>query len=155
MTQETNHYKIIFIFIFISIYIYDVYTTRFVREKNDYKGPWNLPKRRAKKHPLAPKRPMSAFLKYSQNKRSDVKEQNPDMSNTDVSRLLGEMWRNASEEVRRPYVEDEETERALYKEQIKHWRDDQGKLDAASRISHHSVRGQQQRHPRHSIQQLD
>lgn len=95
---------------------------------------------------------MSAFLKYSQNKRSDVKEQNPDMSNTDVSRLLGEMWRNASEEDRRPYVEDEETERALYKEQIKNWRDDQGKLDAASRTSHHSVRGQQQqnRHPRHN-----
>jgi hypothetical protein len=28
---------------------------RFVREKNDFKGTWNLPKKRAKKHPGAPK----------------------------------------------------------------------------------------------------
>jgi hypothetical protein len=46
---------------------------RFVREKAAYKGPWAVPKRRAKKHPLAPKRPMSAFLKYSQKRRSVVK----------------------------------------------------------------------------------
>ena len=30
---------------------------RYMREKTDYSGPWNIPKRRAKKHPLAPKRP--------------------------------------------------------------------------------------------------
>jgi hypothetical protein len=28
---------------------------RFVREKAVYKGPWTIPKRRAKKHPMAPK----------------------------------------------------------------------------------------------------
>jgi HMG (high mobility group) box len=110
-----------------------------VREKNDYKGEWNLPKRRAKKHPLAPKRPMSAFLKYSQNKRSDVKEQNPSMSNTDVSRLLGEMWRNASDDERQPYVDEEQVERANYNERIKEWREEQGKIDASTRKSHHSV----------------
>jgi HMG (high mobility group) box len=112
---------------------------RYVREKNDYKGEWNLPKRRAKKHPMAPKRPMSAFLKYSQNKRSDVKEQNPSMSNTDVSRLLGEMWRNASDEERRPYVQEEQIERANYNERIKEWREEQAKIDASSRKSHHTV----------------
>ncbi len=30
---------------------------RYAREKADYNGPLNLVKRRAKKHPLAPKRP--------------------------------------------------------------------------------------------------
>lgn len=112
---------------------------RFVREKAEYKGPWVVPKRRAKKHPLAPKRPMSAFLKYSQKRRSAVKEQNPDMSNTDVSRLLGEMWRNASSEERAPYVEQEELERAQYKAEIKKWRQEQAKADAASRASHRTV----------------
>ena len=51
----------------------------FVREKEQYKGEWSIPKRRAKKHPGAPKRPMSAFLKYSQSRRGKVKEDNPDM----------------------------------------------------------------------------
>jgi HMG (high mobility group) box len=82
---------------------------------------------------------MSAFLKYSQKRRSMVKEKNPDMSNTDVSRLLGEMWRSASPSERAPYVEQEEVERAQYKEEIKSWRDEQAKLDAASRTSHHAV----------------
>ena len=59
---------------------------RYVREKSSFTGQWNIPKRRAKKNPLAPKRPMSAFLKYSQTRRKLVKKENPDMSNTDVSR---------------------------------------------------------------------
>lgn len=112
---------------------------RFVREKAAYKGPYNIPKRRAKKHPMAPKRPMSAFLKYSQSRRTKVKADNPDMSNTDVSRLLGEMWRNATPRERAPYVEQEEKERAIYKENIRKWRDDQARMDAASRTSHQTV----------------
>jgi len=36
-------------------------------------------------------------------------------------------------------VEQEERERALYKENIRKWRDDQAKLDAASRTSHQTV----------------
>lgn len=67
----------------------------------------SMPKRRAKKHPLAPKRPMSAFLKYSKNRRKVLKAEYADMDNTDVSRLLGEMWRNASEEQKRPFKDTE------------------------------------------------
>jgi len=62
------------------------------------------------------------------------------MSNTDVSRLLGEMWRSASPSEKKPYVEQEEIERAAYKEEIKQWRQKQAKLDAASRTSHQSVK---------------
>ena len=50
---------------------------------------------------------MSAFLKYSLSRRKAVKADNPDMNNTDISRLLGEMWRNAHEEEKRPYIEEE------------------------------------------------
>ena len=50
---------------------------------------------------------MSAFLKYSLSRRKSVKADNPDMNNTDISRLLGEMWRNACEQEKRPYIEKE------------------------------------------------
>lgn len=109
---------------------------RFVREKSEYKGPHIVPKRRAKKNPLAPRRPMSAFLKFSQIWRKKVKRENPDMANTDVSRLLGEMWRNASVHEKRPYREQEEKERAVYKEDMKRFRDIQAQKDAGSRTSH-------------------
>jgi hypothetical protein len=84
---------------------------------------------------------MSAFLKFSQRRRSSVKERNPDMSNTDVSRLLGEMWRNASPAERAPYVEEEEKERAAYKAEIQKWRNEQASIDAATRTSHRDVVG--------------
>lgn len=88
---------------------------------------------------MAPKRPPSAFLKFSQKQRPIVKRDNPDMRNTDVSRLLGEMWRSASTEEKEPYVTQEQQERAVYKEEIKKFNDKQAKVDAASRTSHKTV----------------
>jgi hypothetical protein len=82
---------------------------------------------------------MSAFLKYSQTRRKVVKKDNPDMSNTDVSRLLGEMWRNASQVDRAPYVNQEERERADYKQRIKAWKDKHAQIEAAQRTSHQKL----------------
>lgn len=82
---------------------------------------------------------MSAFLKYSQKRRQEVKEANPEMNNTDISRLLGELWRAADAVEKEPYVESEKVERAVYNETIATWRQEQAHLDAASRTSHHSV----------------
>ena len=61
------------------------------------------------------------------------------MNNTDISRLLGEMWRAADASEKEPYVESEKIERAMYNEAIATWREEQAQLDAASRTSHHSV----------------
>jgi hypothetical protein len=94
---------------------------------------------------------MSAFLKFSQSRRPKVKEENPDMGNTDVSRLLGEMWRNASAAEKAPYREEEEKERAVYKEEVKRFREKQSRLDAANRSTHHSaVQDYQQQQKPHS-----
>lgn len=65
---------------------------------------------------------MSAFLYFSQGRRKTIKDQNPEIKNTQVSRLLGEMWRNASEEDRKPYVDKEKKEREKYKVAIADWR---------------------------------
>ena len=97
---------------------------RYLVEKASYTGPWQVPYKRAKKDPSAPKRPMSAFLYFSQGRRQQIKDKNPDIKNTEVSRLLGELWRNATEEERRPYVEKEREEREKYKVSIADWRKD-------------------------------
>lgn len=110
---------------------------RFMIEKSQYTGPWQVPWKRAKKDPSAPKRPMSAFLYFSQGRRSQIKADNPDMRNTQVSRILGEMWRNLSDEERKPHVEKERKEREKYKIAIAEWKKEheakqeaQRKLDA-------------------------
>lgn len=95
---------------------------RYMVEKATYTGPWQVPWKRAKKDPTAPKRPMSAFLNFSQDKRRRIKEENPNIRNTEVSRILGELWRNASEEEKRPHIEREKEEREKYKESIAEWR---------------------------------
>jgi len=76
---------------------------RYLIEKSQYTGPWQVPWKRAKKDPTAPKRPMSAFLYFSQGRRSEIKAANPELRNTQVSRILGEMWRNLSDDQRRPH----------------------------------------------------
>jgi hypothetical protein len=51
---------------------------------------------------------MSAFLRYSKSHRKKVKKENPDVDNTDISRLLGYKWNNAtSEREKEPFVTKE------------------------------------------------
>lgn len=88
---------------------------RYMAEKATYTGPWQIPKKRAKKDPAAPKRPMSAFLLFSQDKRRIIKEKNPEMRNTEVSKVLGDMWRNATPEEKEPHLQRELKEREQYK----------------------------------------
>ena len=105
---------------------------RYLLEKSQYTGPWQVPWKRVKKDPSAPKRPMSAFLYFSQGKRTEIKEERPEIKNTEVSRVLGEMWRNLSAEERAPYVERERQVRETYKIAIAEWRENN---DAKKQLS--------------------
>ena len=113
---------------------------RYLVEKASYTGPWQVPWKRAKKDPSAPKRPMSAFLYYSQGKRREIKDANPTLKNTEVSRLLGEMWRAAPMEEKTPFIEKEKEEREKYKVRIADWR----KEDSARQEQERKEQEQQQ-----------
>ena len=47
------------------------------------------------------------------------------MKNTEISRILGGLWRNITEEEKRPHIEQEERERKKYKTDMIKWRKDQ------------------------------
>jgi len=95
---------------------------RFMNEKATYTGPWQLPQKRAKKDPTAPKRNSSAFLLYSKKKRSELRKSNPGMKNTEISGLLGKLWRSMPAEEKRPHVEREKEERQQYKVAMAEWK---------------------------------
>lgn len=48
-------------------------------------------------------RPPNAFILYSQAMRSEVRQENPSLSNTEVSRLLGKMWKEVPNDVKLQY----------------------------------------------------
>ena len=90
-------------------------------------------KKKVPKDPDAPKRPMSAFLDYSKTFRSQVIRDNPEVKdNKDISKILGALWRNASEAERKPFVEKELKARLEYKEKSKVYRKQR---DAARKLN--------------------
>uniref|UniRef100_A0A7S2EU25 HMG box domain-containing protein n=1 Tax=Trieres chinensis TaxID=1514140 RepID=A0A7S2EU25_TRICV len=114
---------------------------RYMAEKAAYTGPWQVPYKRAKKDPSAPKRPMSAFLYFSQDKRRLIKEENPEMKNTEISVRLGEMWRHAPEAERQPHIDREIREREKYKIEMAKWRKEhEAKLEAQRRAQEEQLR---------------
>jgi len=97
---------------------------RYEVEKSLYTGPWKIPaKKRSQRDPNAPKRPMSAFLAYSHLKRAEVKANNADMNNAEISRVLAEMWKNAPEEEKKEHVDKEYGLRQKYLLEIAVWRE--------------------------------
>lgn len=107
---------------------------RYLAEKAVYTGPWTIPQhKRHKKDPTAPKRPMSAFLHFSQERRQAMRENSPELSNTEISKLLGKEWKNVAEEVRRPYIEREKIEREKYKEDMAKWKEEQKEKEAKAK----------------------
>lgn len=96
---------------------------RYEEERRTYRGPWKVAvSKKPYKDPNAPKRPMSAFLMYSNGRRAAVKKENPDFSNGEISRLLSEMWRKASDEDRQKYIKEEFELRTKYKEDMAKWK---------------------------------
>jgi hypothetical protein len=97
---------------------------RYETEKATYTGPWKVSiTKRNQKDPTAPKRPMSAFLSYSNSKRSGVRVKHPTLNNTEISRILATMWKDAPEDERKVHIEREAELRRTYKINLANWQD--------------------------------
>ena len=96
---------------------------RYKMEKTMYSGPWKvLAKKRSLKDPEAPKRPMSAFLSFSNSRRGKVKSENPNAKNAEVSRILAQMWKDAPEKERKEHIDKEYKLRQEYKVAMAEWK---------------------------------
>lgn len=112
--------------------------TRYDVEKSQYKGPWKVAvgKRRLK-DPTSPKRPMSAFLAFSNKRRGMVKRKNPHMGNGELSKALSVMWKEAPNELRQKYIQDELVKREAYKVAMAAWK--KAKRDERQSCYHHEM----------------
>jgi HMG (high mobility group) box len=96
---------------------------RYEMEKAMYNGPWKVPMTtKREKDPTRPKRPMSAFLSYSNRKRAEVKEKNKNSKTADVSRILAQMWKEARPEEKKEFIDEEYSLRQDYKAAMAEWK---------------------------------
>jgi len=67
-------------------------------------GRENEIKHKKKKDPNAPKRPLTAYMLYSQEVRPGLKEKNPGKSVTDIAKLIGVQWNNLPQTQKNKFV---------------------------------------------------
>ncbi|KAJ1843715.1 hypothetical protein LPJ70_003275, partial [Coemansia sp. RSA 2708] len=71
------------------------------------------PKPRAKPKEKSGK-PTNAFIKYRNYKIAEFKANNPEISQTEISRMAGEWWRNEPDEVKMYYQRQYQEEKRIY-----------------------------------------
>ncbi|XP_014272993.1 transcription factor sem-2 [Halyomorpha halys] len=70
-----------------------------------------------KNNPNHIKRPMNAFMVWSQIERRKICEKQPDMHNAEISKHLGKVWKTLTEEDRQPFIDEAERLRVMHLQQ--------------------------------------
>jgi HMG (high mobility group) box len=94
--------------------------TRYQNEMKDY-----VPARgeatkaaKPKKDPNAPKKPLTSFMLFSNEVRSEIKKENPDMSFGELGKKIGELFRALSSEKKQKYEDMAKREKERYKKAL-------------------------------------
>ncbi|XP_070540817.1 high mobility group protein 20A-like [Ptychodera flava] len=90
-------------------------------EPKKRKGGWPKGKKRKKdsKDTGTPKAPTTAYVLYLNEQRSKIKEENPEMAFTDVTKLLGSQWSSMTADEKQKYVEEAENDKKRYIDELK------------------------------------
>lgn len=70
-----------------------------------------------------PKRPMSAYLAFSNSRRGALKKQHPEATNAEISGLLSQAWKTAPPEVVESYRIEEKKQWDAFHKARKAWRE--------------------------------
>jgi hypothetical protein len=80
-----------------------------------------MPKR---KNPNLPKRAMTAYMLFSQEKRAQIKSKNPDVSFGQVGKLLGEAWATVPEAEKKKFNELAAKDKIRYQKEMASYKEE-------------------------------
>ena len=94
-------------------------TTDAADKKTTGKGGW--PKGRKRKKPKdenAPKQPLSGYLRFLNERRDKIRAENPGMSFSEISKLLGGEWSKMAQHEKQKYLDEAERDRERYQREL-------------------------------------
>ena len=75
--------------------------------------------KKAKKDKDAPKRAISAFFFYNQERREKLKKEQPNLDNKEIIKTMSAEWNALSDEKKKPYVQKAEADKKRYEAEKK------------------------------------
>lgn len=104
---------------------------RYMKEKEEYsKVAKSLPvnktktkKGKAKSDKKGPKRAWPPFFFFQEQRREDLKKENPNLNHKEIVSKLGEEWRTLTDEQKKPYVEKSIADQKRYDKEKKEFQD--------------------------------
>ena len=75
--------------------------------------------KRAKKDKDAPKRALSAYFLYNQERRDSLKKEKPELNNKEIIKKMSEEWNALSDEKKKPYIAKAEADKKRYEAEKK------------------------------------
>lgn len=85
------------------------------------KGEKKEKRKRAKKDKDAPKKAISAYFFYIQERREALKKEKPNLDNKEIIKTMGAEWNALSDEKKKPYVAKAEADKKRYDEEKKEY----------------------------------
>jgi len=74
-----------------------------------------------KKDPDAPKGAKNAFIFFCNEKREEVKKENPEIKSNEITKKLGEMWKDVDEDNKNSYQQMAKDDKDRYAKEIKNY----------------------------------